>query len=140
MIDVCNGPAPAGRVADNRENKLKSIKIALTCTAVSLAACSDAQKSSEVVPAPISPSNYSSYSCKQLQSEVRTLQDAIPRLQAAVDKGYKNDKTIEAVTWILFWPAVFAMDGNDSEVTALSVAQGNLNAVRSQMRQKNCAA
>ena len=103
-----------------------------------MTACSDAQKASEVVPASISTTSFSDLSCNQLRSEVRLLEPSIPKLEAAVDKDYKRDKTLEAVTWILFWPAVFAMDGNDGEVGDLSTARGKLKAVEEQMRLKGC--
>lgn len=61
-----------------------------------------------------------------------------PALSAAVDKAYKNDKAMEAVAWILFWPAALAMDGNDAEAAQLARAKGQLEAISAQMRNKGC--
>jgi hypothetical protein len=104
----------------------------------SLMACSDAKTSSEVAPELVSPSMYSGMSCRQLRSEAELVKDATPALAAAVDREYKNDKALEAVTWILFWPAIFAMDGNDAEAAQLGRAKGQLEAITRQMKNKGC--
>jgi hypothetical protein len=59
-------------------------------------------------------------------------------LEASVDKSYKQDKNLEAVTWILFWPAMFAMDGNDEEAERLSKAKGEADAIKSAMEARGC--
>lgn len=105
---------------------------------VALMACSDAKTSSEVAPELVSPSMYSGMSCKQLRAEAETIKDSTPALAAAVDNAYKDDKALEAVTWILFWPAAFAMDGNSTESAQLSRAKGQLQAVTKQMQLKGC--
>lgn len=103
-----------------------------------LAACSDAKTSSEVPPELVSPSMYSGMSCNQLRAEAEMIKDSTPALSAAVDNAYKDDKALEAVTWILFWPAAIAMDGNDAEAAQLSRAKGQLEAVTKQMKIKKC--
>ena len=116
---------------------LKNYWLALPAVAL-LAACSDAKTSSEVAPELVSPSMYRGMTCNELRTEARTIKDATPALAAAVDKEYKNDKALEAVTWILFWPAAFAMDGNDAEAAQLARAKGQLEAISAQMRSKGC--
>lgn len=106
----------------------------------SLVACSDAKTPSEVAPELVSPSMYRGMSCRELRAEARSVQEATPALAAAVDKEYKNDKAMEAVTWILFWPAAFAMDGNDAEAAQLARAKGQLKAITEQMKSKGCKA
>jgi hypothetical protein len=105
---------------------------------VLLTACSDAKTSSEVAPELVSPSMYRGMSCRELRTEAKAVKDATPALAAAVDKEYENDKALEAVTWILFWPAAFAMDGNDAEAAQLARAKGQLEAITAQMKNKGC--
>lgn len=107
-------------------------------TLTSLMACSDAKTSSEVAPELVSPSMYRAMSCSELRSEAQSVKDATPALAAAVDKEYNNDKALEAVAWILFWPAALAMDGNDAEAAQLARAKGQLEAITAQMRNKGC--
>lgn len=103
-----------------------------------LMACSDAKTSSEVAPELISPSMYRGMSCGELRAEAQSVKNATPALAAAVDKEYNNDKALEAVAWILFWPAALAMDGNDAEAAQLARAKGQLEAITAQMRSKGC--
>jgi len=103
-----------------------------------LTACSSAKTSSEVAPELVSPSMYRGMTCSELRAEARSVKDATPALAAAVDKEYNNDKALEAVAWILFWPAALAMDGNDAEAAQLSRAKGQLEAITTQMKNKGC--
>lgn len=105
-----------------------------------LSACSGAKTSSEVPPELVSPSFYGNMNCRQLRLEAEQVKAATPALAAAVDQSYKQDKAIEAVAWILFWPAAIAMDGNDAEAAQLSRAKGQLQAISTQMKSKGCRA
>ncbi|WP_146188686.1 hypothetical protein [Pseudoprimorskyibacter insulae] len=83
-------------------------------------------------------SKYQGLNCSQLREEDRRLRASIEDLTTKVDKSYKHDKNMEAVTWILFWPAVFAMDGNDAEATRLATAKGEADALHTAMQNKKC--
>lgn len=103
-----------------------------------LSACSDAKNSAEVAPQYVPTSTYSSMSCKQLRAEAELIRSQTPALAAAVEKSYKHDKNMEAVTWILFWPAAFAMHGNDAETAQLATAKGQIESIGAVMRSKGC--
>ena len=77
-------------------------------------------------------------SCKLLRIEADRLRRSVPALEASVDREYKKDKEMEAVTWILFLPAIFAMDGNDAETHKLANAKGEAEAIRAAMQVKGC--
>ncbi len=113
-------------------------RVLLVSSVLVVSACSNAKTSSEVAPELVSPSMYRGLSCRELRAEAKAIKDATPALAAAVDKEYNNDKTLEAVTWILFWPAAFAMDGNENEAAQLSRAKGQLEAITVQMKNKGC--
>lgn len=111
----------------------------LVCAAVFLlGACSNAQKAVEVEPEFVSSQKYTSMSCHKLREEAERVKASVSGLETSVDKAYKDDKTMEAVTWILFWPAVFAMDGNDEEAAKLSKAKGEAQAITAAMQSKRC--
>ena len=76
--------------------------------------------------------------CNNLRAENLLLRSSVSEMSSSVDKKYNNDKAMEAVTWILFWPAVFAMDGDDAEAAQLSQAKGEAEAIRAAMIAKNC--
>lgn len=110
----------------------------LLCGALTIGACSDAQKSSEVAASYVPTSKYENMSCRNLRIEGERLRSSLGNLEASVDKAYKQDKNMEAVTWILFWPAVFAMDGNDAEARQLAAAKGEAEAIRAAQISKGC--
>ena len=110
----------------------------ILCTAFTVGACSDAQKSSEVPASYVPTSKYEDMSCRNLRVEGERLRASLGNLEASVDKAYKQDKNMEAVTWILFWPAVFAMDGNDAEARQLADAKGEAEAIRAAQLSKGC--
>lgn len=110
----------------------------ILCTAFTVGACSDAQKSSEIAASYVPTSKYEDMSCRNLRVEGERLRASLGNLEASVDKAYKQDKNMEAVTWILFWPAVFAMDGNDAEARQLADAKGEAEAIRAAQLSKGC--
>jgi uncharacterized lipoprotein YehR (DUF1307 family) len=119
---------------------VKYHSLALVAAAAALSACSDAQKASEVTAQYVPATQYDRMSCRALAEEAARLQSSVAGMEAEVDKAYKQDKTMEAVTWILFWPAVFAMDGNETEAGRLAQARGEAEAIRTAMTQKGCRA
>ena len=110
---------------------------ALICASL-ISACSDAKQASEVQASFVSTEKYRGHSCKSLRLEAERLKASLEGLSSSVDKEYKQDKTMEAVTWILFWPAVFAMDGNEDEAKRLADAKGEAAAIDAAMKAKGC--
>ena len=119
---------------------MKSKAVAILLVACALASCSDAQKSAEVTAQYVPATKYEHLSCAALRDEAARLQASVTGIEAEVDKAYKQDKTMEAVTWVLFWPALFAMDGNDAEANRLALARGEAEAIRAAMLRKGCRA
>lgn len=110
----------------------------LAASALLLAACSSAPKSHEVQGAYVSTSKFASMSCDQLISEAENLRRATPALAAAVDKHREQQTAVEVVTWVLFWPAAFALDKGTEYSQPLAQAKGELEAIQSALRQKKC--
>ena len=77
-------------------------------------------------------------SCESLTSEARRVRHSVADLKNEVDDAYDTDKTAEAVTWILFWPAAFAMDGNKEEASRFAEAKGQADAIRAALLEKGC--
>ena len=101
-------------------------------------ACSNAESAKEVQATYVPSGTYNGYSCKELALEADRIILSTPQLSAAVDEKYRKDKGAELVTWILFWPAAFAMDGNANEVRQLANAKGRLEAIEVNMKLKKC--
>jgi hypothetical protein len=104
-----------------------------------IAACSNAQKASEVnsIRVPIAP--YLKMDCRELATEQTQLVREAELLMKSVDDAYDSDKTTELVTWLLFAPAAFWMDGNAEEAAKYSAVKGQLEAVQEAQRINKCA-
>ena len=104
-----------------------------------VAACSNAQKASEVnaVRVPIAP--YLRMDCKELATEQTQLVREGELLMKSVDDAYSSDKTTEVVAWILFAPAAFFLDGNAEEAARYSAVKGQLEAVQEAQKINKCA-
>ena len=114
------------------------MKLLLPLLLLIVAGCSSAKTASEVLPSYVSSTQYTHMSCSSLRAEDLRLRRSAVNLGAAVDKDYKRDKTMEAVGWIIFWPALFAMDGNKEEAAALAQVKGEAEAIRSAMISNRC--
>ena len=103
-----------------------------------MASCTSAKKSSEVPKIYVSSVQYKALNCSELVQESEKLRAVEAGLSQVVDGNYKNQKDIELVTWILFWPAAFALDEKRSDADALGKARGELDAIRDSMISKKC--
>ena len=117
---------------------MKKIIIDISSMMLILTSCTSAKKSSEVPKAYVSNTMYKSFNCTELSQEADKLRAVEAGLASVVDKNYKSQKDTELVTWILFWPAAFALDEKKSDADALGKARGELEAIRGQMIIKKC--
>lgn len=107
--------------------------------AMLLVACSNAQKSSEVTSIRIPIAPYLKMDCKELATEQNQLVREAELLRDRVDDAYDSDKTTEVVTWLLFAPAAFMLDGNSEEAAELAAVKGQLEAVREAQQVNGCS-
>jgi hypothetical protein len=107
----------------------------VTC-AIVLASC--ASSSEDIATAYVSPTQYSSFSCDQLQGELARLNRRKSELAGTLDKAASNDETIAAVSIILFWPAAFALGGNDAQEAEYARLKGEYDAITQIGVEKNC--
>lgn len=114
------------------------IKLLAIASLVALAGCSGAPKSHEVSASYVSSVPYQGLTCAQLVNEAESIRRSVPGLAAAVDKHRSNQDGIEFITWVLFWPAVFAMDKGEGTSAQLARAKGELEAVQTAMQAKRC--
>ena len=117
---------------------MKKIIIAISSIVLILTSCTSAKKSSEVPKAYVSSAMYKSFSCTELSQEADKLRAVEAGLATVVDQNYKSQKDVELVTWILFWPAAFALDEKKSDADALAKARGELETIKGAMISKKC--
>jgi hypothetical protein len=103
-----------------------------------LTAC--ATKPDEIQAAYVSPLKYASYTCEQLGTEMGYVGEKTTRLYSQLDKKAKDDNTQGWIGAILFWPALFFLEGGDGpEAAEYAQLKGDFEALRQNSVQKNCS-
>lgn len=113
--------------------------LALLALALIFSGCSSAPKSSEVSAAYIPITQYGNHTCEQLVAEAEAVRRSIPGLEAAVDAHRSNQTGVEVVTWVLFWPAAFALDKGEQSSSQLAKAKGELQAIQVALMTNKCS-
>ena len=108
----------------------------LLSTILPLTAC--AKSTSEIPAQYVSPLQYKSHSCTQVEQEMVMLSRRVSDLGAQVDKTASDDNAQMAIGMILFWPALFALDGDTPQAAEYGRLKGEFEALEKAAIQKNC--
>ncbi|MGB0712559.1 MAG: hypothetical protein ACPGUC_03255, partial [Gammaproteobacteria bacterium] len=119
-------------------NKSPRTTTILTLAALTLlSGC--ATQPSELKSAEVSTSGYEGMSCSELAGEARGNLTRTDELFALLEKKAKDDEAQTAIGVILFWPALFALEGGDGpEAAEYSRLKGELNAMEKVIYTKDC--
>jgi len=112
-------------------NKFFSLAVVTLITA-----CTTASK--DIGSAYISPVQYTSYDCTQLEAESSRILTRVKQLGVQLDKAAENDKAIGVAGAILFWPALFALGGNKQQEAEYARLKGEFEAAQTTAIQKKC--
>ncbi|MGM0422334.1 MAG: metal ABC transporter ATP-binding protein [Pseudomonadota bacterium] len=106
-------------------------------SATLLSAC--ASHPDKITAASVSPVAYQGYSCKQISQEVARINKDVTLLYGQLQQTANNDGAQMAIGMVLFWPALFFLEGGDG-VQAAEYAQlkGELDALESVSIQRDC--
>ncbi len=107
----------------------------LTAAALLLAGC--AKKAEEVQPAYVSPLQYQSYDCEQLELEMERIKSRLYEVAQIQDKEHKKDVVATTVGLVIFWPALFLLAGGDKE-QELARLKGEYEAIQRAAIAKRC--
>jgi hypothetical protein len=110
--------------------------VRLVCLGFLLSGC--ATQPDAVVGTYVSPTTYSSYSCKQLVSERNRVVQKVNELNGVQKKKADNDAAAMGVGLILFWPALLVMAGGNDVEPELAAMKGNYDALTAAGIQKGC--
>jgi len=87
----------------------------------------------------VSPIQYSDYSCKQVSLEMANVSRRVSELYGSLDKEASADNAQMAVGLILFWPALFFLEGGDGpQASEYARLKGQREALETVAVQKNC--
>ena len=124
--------------AIERTHHMKNILLFVFVITIAVSGCSSAKKANEVSATYVPIHRFSSMNCQQLINEAESLRRSTPALEAAVDAHRSQQSTVEVVTWILFWPAAFALDKGERQTSDLAQARGELQAIQQALLSNNC--
>ncbi len=114
----------------------------LTVTTIIIVLCflsGCAADTKEIQAAYVSELTYQNSTCKQLQQEVVRLNQQLTETGAIVDKEASDDDAQMALGLVLFWPALFFLEGEETEHTAqYAQLKGQYQAVERASVSKEC--
>ncbi|EJL6412889.1 hypothetical protein NMS68_003444 [Vibrio cholerae] len=88
----------------------------------------------------VSPLKYKDYDCGQLVMEMDYVSQRTTTLYQNLDKKADNDSAQMGVGLILFWPALFFLEGGDGpEAQEYAQLKGEFEAIRTATVEKKCA-
>ena len=78
-----------------------------------------AKSAEEVSASYVSPVQYGNYSCAQLRGELMSVNRRLMSKPRAQDSKSESDALVTGVGIVLFWPALFFIDGDDENTGEL---------------------
>jgi hypothetical protein len=98
-----------------------------------------ASKSSNIPATYVSPNEYGSYTCNSLEMELTDISRRVASITGQVDDEASGDSWQMGVGLVLFWPALFFLEGGDGNLQAeYALLKGKYEAVNTQYARKNC--
>lgn len=114
-----------------------NLRYLLIATAgISLGAC--AKHANEIPAQYVSPLQYRSYDCDQIEQEMMAVSRKVSDLAAQVDKTASNDTAQTTVGIILFWPTLFFLDGDTPQGQEYGRLKGEFEALEKAAMQRKC--
>ena len=103
-----------------------------------LAAC--ASKPDDIATSYVSPLQYQNYSCDQVRMELGRVSRRAGELHGTLQKTASDDQAQTAVGLILFFPALFFLEGGDGvQAQEYSRLKGEREALEKSSIEKNCS-
>lgn len=97
-----------------------------------------AKSTGEISAQYISPMQYESYSCRQIEQEMQAVAARVSEVGGQVDSTASGDNAQMAVGIILFWPALFFLDGDTPQAAEYARLKGEFDALEKAAIRKGC--
>jgi len=110
--------------------------VLVSALAIALSACASSSK--KIATQYVSPMQYKDYDCDQLGEEMARVSRRVGELQGSIDKNAKEDRVATGVGLVLFWPALFFIDGDSPEGAEYARLKGEFEAMQQSSTQKRC--
>jgi hypothetical protein len=106
--------------------------------ALGLTVAGCATRANDISAAYVSPIQYQSYTCAQLQEEAARVSARAAVASGAQDQKANNDAVATGVGVILFWPALFFIKGDAASAQEIAQLKGEMDAIEQANIQKKC--
>ena len=108
----------------------------VVCALAAVGGC--ASSADKVSAAYVSPIQYQSYTCDQLNEEAIRISQRAQELTGAQNSKRTKDAVATTAAIIIFWPAAFFVGGDDAQTAELARMKGSVDAIQQMQIQKNC--
>jgi hypothetical protein len=115
----------------------KAICWILICSHLSLVLSGCATASNKITGTYVSPMQYASYDCEQIQAEMMRISNRLREVCGIQDKKATSDAWCTGIGLIIFWPAFFFMMGGDKKAE-IERLKGEYDALEQAAIQKKC--
>lgn len=109
---------------------------ALTLSASLVGAC--ATSPDKIETAYVSPVTYQNYTCAQLRAELGRVTQRAHDLHASLQERADNDTGKMVVGMVLFWPILFALEGESTAAQEYARLKGERDMLEKLATEKNC--
>lgn len=103
-----------------------------------LIVCGCAKSANEIAPAYVSPLAYQNYSCSQIAEEVQRISVRASELSGIQDEKATSDAVVTTVGVIVFWPALFFIEGDGQNAAELARLKGEYETLEKIATEKGC--
>jgi hypothetical protein len=120
-----------------KEFNMRFLPIATLTAATMLVGCASNPNNIDAIY--VTPLKYATYSCNQIAQEMGYVEQRTNVLYQNLQRKRTNDNWAMGVGMVLFWPALFALDGGDGpEATEYAQIKGEYEALRQNSVDKSC--
>ena len=103
-----------------------------------LIVCGCAKSAKEIAPAYVSPLAYQNYSCPQIADEVQRISLRASELSGIQDEKATTDAVVTTVGVVVFWPALFFIEGDGQNAAELARLKGEYETLEKIATEKGC--
>ena len=115
------------------------MKKLIAAVAVSVCVVGCATKPEKIQAVYVAPQTYAAYDCGQIATEMESVSQRTSALYTSLKKEANADAWQMGVGMLLFWPALFALEGGDGpEASEYAYLKGQYKALHSNAIQRKC--
>ena len=115
---------------------MKKLAVSLAI-AIGLSGCASAPE--DIQPIYVSPSEYASFSCEAMETEMRDISKRVGVLTGQLDEEATADAWQMGVGMLVFWPALLFLEGGDgAQAHEYATLRGKYDAVTEAHGRKGC--